>query len=207
MDIGAIARLAEDRKNGEDLRTWRAWRDLHQPFELNWWREHLPLGHLDDPGFTSQWNEVKEFIDPQGAVLDIGCGPRPPFAPCAVIDPLADAYQLLVPAEWWSGITTYAQPAEEFIPNLRADTVICWNALDHLVGWRDVLNNMLAYGSPGARFAIATDFYEPFLGHPGYPREEFEAEIAKRFEIIDRREPFGRQLALLMRAGSSSAAA
>ncbi len=57
---------------------------------------------------------------------------------------------------------------------------------------------MLAYGAPGARFAIATDFFPPFDGHPGFPRGAFMNEIDKRFRIIDRREPFGRQLALLM---------
>jgi hypothetical protein len=30
-----------------------------------------------------------------GDLLDIGCGPRPPFPPCTVIEPLALEYQAL----------------------------------------------------------------------------------------------------------------
>ena len=184
----------------DSLRTMDAWHKVHQPFEIDWWKKHLPGGHCDDPGFTIQWDEVREFIEPHGDILDVGCGPRPPFVPCAVIEPLANAYQEIVPKEWWEGVTAYAQPAEVLIHNLRADTVICWNAIDHTIGWRTILDNILAYGRPGARFAIATDFYKPFVGHPGFPREEFMTEIHKRFHIHKEREPFGRALALLMTA-------
>jgi hypothetical protein len=187
----------------QDLRTWPNWHAIHQPFELNWWREHLrdhPLA-FDDEGFAAFWNEVAAFIKPHGAIIDIGCGPRPPF-PGTVIEPLALQYQKLerVKPEWWADIKAYAQPAEELVPDLRGDTIICWNCIDHAIGWREILDNMLAYGNPGARFAIATDFHAPFVGHPGFPREEFMAEIGKRFTIIDSREPFGRHLALLMTA-------
>jgi hypothetical protein len=182
-----------------DLRTVEAWRQVHQPFELGWWKEHLPAGHCDDPGFTRQWDEIKAFIQPHGSVIDIGCGPRPPFAPCCtVIEPLALEYQKITPDEWWKGVTVYDQPAEQLVADLQGDTIVCWNALDHTIGWRTILDNMVSYGSATARFAIATDFWEPFEGHPGYPRGEFMAEIDKRFVIRQRREPFGRQLALLM---------
>jgi hypothetical protein len=157
---------------------------------------------LNDVEFSEAWMPVRQFIKPHGRVLDIGCGPRPPFAPCVVIEPLAEQYQLLdsAKAEWWKGVEIHAQPAEHQIPYLSADTIICWNCLDHTIGWKDILSNMLAYGNAQARFAVATDFWPPFEGHPGYDRVEFEVEIDKRFEIIDRREPFGRQLALLMKA-------
>lgn len=199
-----------------DLGTWQAWKDIHQRFELDWWAERLP-DHCADPGFTEQWREVIDFIKPAGAVLDIGCGPRPPFSPCSVIEPLANEYKKLVPQEWWAGVTAYDYKAEMVLPALRGrfDTVICWNALDHAVGWRDILDNMLAYAKPGARFAVAADFYEPFIGHPGFDpdsrkrdrpsadmskaaRLTFDREIAKRFKIVEFREPFGRALALLM---------
>jgi len=186
----------------KDLRTQDAWHEIHQPFELDWWAKHLALGHSSDPSFYYDWLPVREFIKPEGAVLDIGCGPRPPFAPCTVIEPLALEYQKLdvVPKHWWDGVAVYAQPAEELIPGLLADTIICWNCLDHTHGWRQILDNMLAYGNAGARFAIATDFFKPFVGHPGYERDDFMREIESRFHIIDKRAPFGRQLALLMTA-------
>jgi hypothetical protein len=195
----------------EDLKTWDAWRRIHQPFELDWWKDVLPSGHSDDPGFTLAWNEVKAFILPElrdatlrswPLILDVGCGPRPPFAPCTVIEPLANSYKQFVSPEWWAMVKVYAQPAEQFVPELTAefDVVICWNAIDHTIGWRIILDNMLAYGAPEARFAIATDFHDPYIGHPGFTRAEFMAEIDARFNIHDQREPFGREMALLMTA-------
>lgn len=184
-----------------DLRSWDAWHNVHQPWELDWWKQNLANGHSqDDSGFASAWEPVKQFIQPRGHVIDIGCGPRPPFKPCTVIDPLALEYRKLVPAEWWDGVITHAHPAEYQVPALVGDTIICWNCLDHTVGWRAILDNMLSYGLIGARFAVATDFFPPFIGHPGVKRAEFMDEIGKRFEIIEQREPFGRQLALLMKA-------
>lgn len=181
-----------------ELQTWDAWHKIHQPFELGWWKEHIPLGHLDDPGFRSQWDEVAAWIELQGTVIDIGCGPRPPFVPCTAIDPLIEEYQKITPAEWWEGVTPYAKPAEELIPGLKGDTIICWNALDHTIGWRDILKNMRAYANPGAKLAVATDFFEPFDGHPGYRRNEFYQEIKQHFRITKKKEPFGRALALML---------
>src|SRR5262245_48914119 len=164
----------------DDLRSWAAWHEKHQPFELQWWKEALANGHsMDDDGFRAHWQPVKDWIKPRGTILDIGCGPRPAFAPCIVIDPLATDYQAITPQEWWLDVEVHNACAENFIPGLMdtADTVICWNALDHAIGWQVILENMLSYGTEGARFAVATDFHEPFLGHPGFDIDEFEAEI------------------------------
>jgi hypothetical protein len=131
-----------------DLRTWDAWRDVHQPWELRWWKEQLAQGHSrDDNGFARFWGEVIGFIRPDGRIIDIGCGPRPPFAPCAVIEPLANAYRELVPASWWEGVEVFAQPAEELIDGLRGDTIICWNCLDHTIGWSMAVRTMHALPS------------------------------------------------------------
>lgn len=184
-----------------DLRTWEAWRTIHQPFELGWWKDVLAnKGHSQDPGFAAHWNPVREFIEPTGRVIDIGCGPRPPFSPCTVIEPLANEYKTITPPEWWDGVIVHAQPAEQRIEGLQGETVICWNAIDHLIGWREVLDTMLAYGSPSARFAIATDFWPPFVGHPGFGKQEFMAAINERFVIHKQRLNFDRALSLLMTA-------
>jgi hypothetical protein len=172
---------------------------------LDWWTKQLQNGHSqDDADFYLHWDAIREFINPESVIIDIGCGPRPPFAPCIAIDPLADEYRKLdsVKPEWWHGVIAVAMPAETELFQLhgKARTVVCWNCLDHTIGWKSILDNMLSYGSKDARFAIATDFYPPFDGHPGYEREEFEAEIDKRFVITQQREPFDRQLALVMRA-------
>lgn len=183
----------------EKLRTWEAWHHVHQPFELDWWSTKLAEGHsCDDTQFTEMWREAKEFIKPTGIVLDIGSGPRPPFAPCIVIDPLANEYRKITPQAWWNDVVVHAVPAEHFIKDLFAHTIICWNCLDHTIGWKTILGNMVGYGDASTRYAVATDFFEPFIGHPGFERVEFMQEINKHFTVIDRREPLGRELALLM---------
>jgi hypothetical protein len=184
-----------------DLRTWEAWRGIHQPFELDWWKDALKnKGHSQDPGFTAQWEPVREFIEPTGRIIDIGCGPRPPFAPCTVIEPLALEYYKITPWQWWNGVTVHPFPAEFTITGLRGETIICWNAIDHLIGWRKVLDNMLLYGTSNARYAISTDFWPPFVGHPGFGKQEFMAAINERFVIHKQRWNFDRALALLMTA-------
>lgn len=186
-----------------DLRTWEAWQNVHQVFELGWWKEALEGGkhYADDALFRDHYAAIKAFIEPFGEIIDIGCGPRPAFVPSTVIDPLAAAYQQFTPPAWWDGVTIHSRPAEERIEGLKGDTIVCWNCLNHLIGWRDVLDNMLAYGLPGARFAISTDFYEPFIGHPGFSRADFMAEIDKRFVINKRRYKIsGIDLALMMSA-------
>jgi hypothetical protein len=171
-----------------DLRTWDAWRENHQPFELGWWREHAQ--NYQDPTFTQMWQVFSDFIEPRGRIIDIGCGPRPPFAPCVVIEPLADAYLDLpgVDHTWWWGVEVHAQPAEQRVPGLLGDTIVCWNAIDHAIGWRDILDNMVAYAAPHAHLALSTDFWPPFDGHPGFDRDEFLAEVDKRFITIRRRD-------------------
>jgi hypothetical protein len=186
------------------LQTPEAWRNIHQPFELDWWKTALAAGHsMDDAAFAAHWQPAKDFIKPTGRVLDIGCGPRPPFKPCYVIEPLALEYQKITPSAWWEDVGVYAQPAEVQIPELTQafDTVICWNCIDHAIGWRKILANMRSYGRPDAstKYAIATDFHPPFTGHPGFDREEFMAELGKHFWIVEKREPFERQLAMLLR--------
>jgi hypothetical protein len=170
---------------------------------LAWWREALKGGHSrDDAEFATKWNEVRQFIGVHGDVLDIGCGPRPPFAPCTVIDPLANKYREMTPRRWWRDVTVYAQPAEVALVDLQQkfDTVICWNCLDHTIGWKTILASMWWYARhrEGTRVGIATDFYPPFDGHPGFDRAEFTAEVAQQFHVLESREPFGRQLALVM---------
>src|SRR5262245_56122519 len=131
-----------------DLQTWDAWYTVHQPYELDWWRKAIAMGHSSGP-LTEEWRDIMDFVLPFGRVLDIGCGPRPMFAPCVAIEPLAKEYQSFVPEEWWDGVAVYARPAEQRLEQLvgKFDIVICWNCLDHAVGWRDILANMRDYGA------------------------------------------------------------
>lgn len=180
----------------EDLRTWDAWNKIHQPFELGWWKRALRNGHDGLPG---KHQEMAEFIKPHGVIIDIGSGPRPVFTPCIVIEPLAFEYQKIAPKEWWEGVAIFNRPAEQRIEGLRADTIICWNCINHSIGWREILDNMRSYANDGATLALATEFNQPFVGHPGFSREDFMKEIDQRFKVVDQREPFDRMhLALLM---------
>lgn len=187
---------------------WQEWRDVHQRFERDWWQKAISAGHsVDDAAFNAQWASVREWIKPTGSVLDIGCGPRPPFSPCTVIEPLAEKYQALpeVRRVWWEHVTVLTRPAEYvdryFVGHF--NTVICWNCIDHCADWRGVLDAMLAYGTPGARYALATDLAAPHEGHPGVgSQEEFLAEVFARFKEISRSEgqPGWRSLSLLLEA-------
>jgi hypothetical protein len=180
-----------------NLQSEEAWRTIHQPFELAWWKEAIAAGH---PGFDeAQRAEIKAFIKPRGRILDIGSGPRPLFRPCTVIEPLAEEYRTFVPEAWWSGVTIITTPAEQYIETLeKFDTILCWNALDHAVGWIGILDSVASYSHAKTRIGVSTDFFPPFVGHPGFERTSFEAEIAKRFNVIERREPFQRAVALLL---------
>ncbi len=183
-----------------DMRSWEAWTKTHQPFELSWWQDALNRGHCNDAVHEEMWAPVREFIQPRGRVLDIGSGPRPPFVPCTVIDPLVLEYRKITPDAWWVDVAVYAQPAEIFVLPLQGsfDTVVCWNTIDHTIGWRDILKNMIRYGAKDAIYAIATDFHAPFIGHPGFERDAFLSEIHKLFRVAKTREPFGRDMAMTM---------
>jgi hypothetical protein len=198
MDREAEQRFVDLAAETADLQTWDAWGKIHQPFELEWWKSALEQGHSSDEAFFNHWGPIFNFINPRGDVIDIGCGPRPVFIPSTVIDPLALEYQKITPASWWLDVKVIAQPAEIPITGLLGDTIVCWNCIDHTIGWKDILNNMRSYGRPGAKFAVATDFYLPFIGHPGFVRTEFIEEIERRFVITETRELFDRQLALVM---------
>jgi SAM-dependent methyltransferase len=184
-----------------DLRSWEAWHKVHQPYELEWWRRAIEEGHYRGNGHAKEVKQFVKFIQPFGNTLDVGCGPSPMFHPSTVIEPLAVEFRKLVPEEWWEDVAVYARPAEEHLEQLdgKFDTVVCWNCLDHAVGWREILANMRAYVKPDGRVSVATDFHDPYPGHPGFGREEFEAEVAKHFVVVDKREPLGRQLAIRMR--------
>jgi SAM-dependent methyltransferase len=159
----------------------------------------------DDARFNAWWGEIAEWIDPVTLghpLLDIGCGPRPPFAG-TVIEPLAKEYSRLVPPAWWSAVTPCPVPAETLVPlfDRYFRMVLCWNCLDHTYDWRAILDNVVRYLAPGGRFALATDFREPSIGHPGYPRVEFLTEIQERFEVVKTREHFKeRDLCMVLKA-------
>lgn len=167
------------------MKTWQDWEETHQPFELQYHIEKGIPWCEDDLKFREFWGDIFDFIGVKRPCIDIGCGPRPPFgAFSTAIDPLADQYRRLRP-KWWEGVRSYSTPAERFHTELsgRFQTVMCWNCLDHTIGWQQILQNLSAYGRQGATFALATDFNPPSVGHPGFDEAEFFTELAKHFEI------------------------
>ena len=185
------------------MRTWADWERIHQPFELGWHKRKGVALYSDDERFQGHCTSVFEFAgigDPtQHTFLEVGCGPRPALKRFATqgdmfaIEPLADEFKKITPPDWWAEVTAYAQPAETLVPELcgRCDVVMCWNCLDHTIGWREILANLAAYGSARTVYALGTDTCEkrdPHVGHPGFEREDFLAELTRRFEVVEQRE-------------------
>jgi hypothetical protein len=164
------------------------WENEHQPYELNYHKNYGIAWCSDNNRFLKFWGEIKDFIEPEGKILDIGCGPRPPFR-STCIEPLGEDYRQLTDKSWWAFRKLYAQPAEEFIPELekKFDTVICWNALDHTYDWKKIVENMKRYSK--GKIVIGVDFKPPGVGHPGCDIAEFW-ELMKGFEILKRKDNF-----------------
>lgn len=182
----------------DKLNTWDDWRTIHQPFELAYHRDYGINWCRDEAQYWNFWDGILEFVKvpTKGTLIDIGCGPRPPFHKFVethdvhVVDPLLDEYLKLTPFEWWKDLTVYSQPGEENIPGLKADLVMSWNCLDHTIGWRDIIWNAYTYLKPNGIFVCATDFQPPHVGHPGFEQEAFENYLTEFFEILDTREGF-----------------
>lgn len=83
------------------------------------------------------------------SVIDAGAGPRLRsafFTTAALyaIEPLADEYLKL---DWCDlhRATLYAEPLEDFIPDLYADFLMCINVLDHVQDFGKCICNMAKY--------------------------------------------------------------
>lgn len=176
------------------------WKEIHQPYELNYHKVAGVKWCSNEEQFQTFWDKIKKFIEPKGRVLDIGCGPRPPFKGTC-IEPLGDEYKKISPKEWWEDIELICKPAEEFIPELEGqfDTVISWNCLDHTYNWREIIKNMRRYVKDDGIIAIATDMREPMLGHPSFKKEDFWSEINK-MKIVHLKNNFQeREVALVLK--------
>lgn len=177
------------------------WNEVHQPYEFDYHKHEGVKWCSNEEQFQTFWGTIKDFIKPKGKVIDIGCGPRPPFKNSTIIEPLAEKYQTFAPREWWEGITVYSQPAEVKIPKIKADTVVIWNCIDHTYDWRKIIDNANSYLKKGGTFVVATDIRPPCLGHPGVgDKDEFIKYLEKYFIIVEIRENFQeRHLAIKMK--------
>ncbi len=180
----------------DEDRTWEAWEKIHQRYEFGYHKNEGIKWVSSDEQFIPYWGKIFDFIGIakiEGKnLLDIGCGLRPPFALLAdknkiyAIEPLADKYYEISEHAWWDVMVKYSTPAEIFHPELegKMDVVMSWNNLDHTIGWKQILENMARYSHKDSIIAISTDFHPAGIGHPGYPKEEFLAEMAKYFDIV-----------------------
>lgn len=177
------------------------WQEIHQTFELDYHVNHGINWCSNEERFQTFWNEIRAFVGPYEKLLDIGCGPRPPFANSSVIEPLAEKYQEHAPSEWWEGIRVYNQPAERKVPRIKFDTVVIWNCIDHTYNWQKIIDNINGYLKDGGHLILATDFHEPTIGHPGVgDREKFIEYLNQYFTIVESKENFQeRDLALKMK--------
>jgi SAM-dependent methyltransferase len=195
------------------------WRNEHQPFELEFHRGDNFRWH-DEP-FMHQWDLVfgelcglaPDGFEAGDVLLDLGCGSRPALdwfdeTPRKVhLDPLLERYREIPEvARFWQGERPedcIAGPAEDLVPALegRCQFVLCWNVLDHTFDWREILQNVWRYVTPGGITCIGTDIEPNGPGHPGIEDPHaFGSFLASRFEILGRQQDFlGRELALVLR--------
>lgn len=101
------------------------------------------------------------------SVIDAGAGPRLRStyfkrAKLYAIEPLAEAYREF---DWCDldKATVYAQPLEQYIPDLRAEFLICINVLDHCQDFDKVVANLSRYANT---LFLSYDCGEPDPMHP-----------------------------------------
>lgn len=143
-------------------------------------------------GDTALWDRFVEHVR-ERLCLEIGSGPFGYLGPArwierrAIIDPLVDFYrseELRVAGGTFfdDSVETYAQAAEEPVPELRAAVegcIVCRNALDHTEDPLAVLGNIAEYAAPGCYFLFWTD-----LWHLNGPNEGHR-NITRRPEVMD----------------------
>jgi hypothetical protein len=90
------------------------------------------------------------------------------------------------------GNQVFSQPAEEFIDDLQGtfDTILCWNCIDHTVGFDTILQNIFRYAKDDALIVLATDFHPPGIGHPGFTFDEFMYQLNTYFTIVKEEKNF-----------------
>ena len=167
------------------------WKIQSQPYELEYHKTKGINWCSSNDKFNEYWNNIKNWIgEVKGDVLDIGCGPRPPFEGY-YIEPLANKYKEITPKDWWNNRQGYSMPAEDYTDRLfNMDYVICWNVLDHTYNWKNILENVKKYLKSEGKFILATDLRAPALGHPGFDNDEFFKYIKDNFEIIKEERNF-----------------
>ena len=163
----------------------KEWREKHQAFELKFHQGDNYRWH--DKLFVPPWEQnfgnflglAPDQFGPDEKILDIGCGSRSAFAAYFTsgeiwnLDPLAAQYLSIpeVAKHWTPDLRErlIAAPAEQLQPELVGECsfVNCWNCLDHSYNWREIIENIIVYASPGAVIALCTDTKEHGAGHPG----------------------------------------
>lgn len=168
--------------------TKEEWQKECQEYEFNYHEKQGINWCSNDNLFNEYWENIKSWIGKEnikGNVLDIGCGPRPPFEGF-YIEPLAEKYQQITKKSWWSNRQGFSCPAEEFVNRLPSmDLVVCWNCLDHTFDWKNILENVLKYLKDDGLFILATDIRPPAKGHPGFNKGEWWQFISAKFRILE----------------------
>lgn len=77
-----------------------------------------------------------------------------------LLEPIVAWQEANLGASAFSGMRTYARPAEELIEDLRQaidGAIVCRNMLDHTPRWPFVLSNMAAYAALGCKLLLWSD--------------------------------------------------
>lgn len=189
---------------------WR-WR-IAQFLELKWWQSYLagqtPADYL--LAKRTYWAQVLQQMDfqPQGRVLDAGCGPAGlfielanyPAAAVTALDPLLEAYEerlMHFHRQDYPSVAFVVDSLENFTPEEPFDAVVCLNAINHVADIVKSLDRLWAALRPGGSLLISVDAHRnPLLRtifqwlpgdvlHPHqYTRADYERMWRKQGAIV-----------------------
>jgi len=160
------------------------WERMAKAVELGWWKKELDRMGMDafresrKSYFADMISGFKGEFKPMGVVINIGMGLMSIFnfintAGGVEVDPLADQYNKIIP----DNSAAVFVPATEEVGDESADTIICFNTLDHTSEPEKMVSEICRILKDGGTlyFEVNFDRYESPAHH-----QHFSAELVRR---------------------------
>ncbi len=151
------------------------WR-VAQFLELLWWKRYLrqksPAEYL--AWKRNYWKHFFETLTPHlkiretDFIIELGCGPAGCFTwftknKIIAIDPLIESYDAQLKhfskADYPNTLFV-ASTIEDFLPEQKADVVLCINAINHVDDIAKAMNNLCNAVQPGGKLVLSIDAHK-----------------------------------------------